>query len=72
MFKSQNIKIIEKLKLQIRKTQEQYAMVKDWILSANPTDLTEDKQEKLMENFKGINTEYLHETVLEEDKQPNE
>ncbi len=60
MFKSQNVKIMEKLKLQIRKTQEQYTMVRDWIISANPTDLNEDRQEKLIENFKGMNTEYLH------------
>jgi hypothetical protein len=60
MLKSQNVQIIEKLKLQIRKTQEQYTMVRDWILSANPTDLNEDRQEKLIENFKGMNTEYLH------------
>jgi hypothetical protein len=51
---------MEKLKLQIRKTQEQYTMVRDWIISANPTDLNEDRQEKLIENFKGMNTEYLH------------
>lgn len=74
MLKAQNIAVIDKLRILMKRMYDQEKMVKDYILTGVINDTTEASQQKFMENFKSISNQYQqnnHNNIIEEYKQPD-
>ena len=55
MIKAQNNALVEKLKIQVKKMNEQYKLMRDWVISGDMNGLNQTMAARMMENFKGVN-----------------